>query len=119
MASGSHIISISTGLCHASTLVPPYSLYVATRGAVEQMVRAFLKDLSRRGICVNAVAPGPTATDLLIEHMNPAKLKGVESAIPRGRIGKPEENAGAFALVSGDQSSWITGQVLKANGGMA
>ena len=83
------------------------------------MVRALSKDLARRGICVNAVAPGPTATDLFMEHMNPAILKGVESAIPRGRIGKPEEIADAIALLSGDQSSWVTGQVLKANGGMA
>ena len=68
MARGSRIVLLSTTQCHASTVTPPYTLYCATKGAIEQMVRTMSKDLqASKGISVNAVAPGPTGTDLFME----------------------------------------------------
>ena len=57
---GSHIVFISTTQNHASTVTPNYLLYCSTKGAVEQMTKVMSKDLARKGISVNAVAPGPT-----------------------------------------------------------
>ena len=93
MPSGSHIVLISTGLTAMSTITPNYLLYVSTKGAIEQMVRVLSKDLARKGIVVNAIAPGPTATDLFLEGKSEQVLKAIAGMSPFGRIGKPEEIA--------------------------
>lgn len=67
MTGGSRIVLLSTTLCHASTVTPNYLLYCSTKGAIEQMVRVLSKDLARKDISVNAVSPGPTATELFME----------------------------------------------------
>lgn len=61
------MILVSTGVCSISTMQPAYLLYAATKGAIEQMVRVLSKDLARKDIMVNAIAPGPTATDLFFK----------------------------------------------------
>lgn len=96
MAEGSHIIFISTSLCTATTVAPPYLLYNATKGAIEQMTRVMSKDLASKGICVNAVAPGPTGTDLFYKGKSDQMLKAIAGFSPMGRIGKPEEIAEAI-----------------------
>lgn len=83
------------------------------------MTRGLSKDLARKGIMVNAVAPGPTATDLFLKGKSEQALKMIAGFNPQGRIGKPEEIADAVAYLSGEQSSWVTGQVLRVNGGHA
>ncbi|KAG7001458.1 hypothetical protein G7Y79_00031g065730 [Physcia stellaris] len=119
MQSGSHIILISTTLTAASTVMPPYLPYLATKGAIEQMVRVMSKDLGKKGICVNAVSPGPTGTELFLKNQNEQTLKMLSSMNPRGRIGEPEEIADTIAFLSGNDSRWVTGQNLRVNGGMA
>ena len=64
MTSGSRIILFSTTLCAASTVSPNYLAYVSSKGAVEQMTRVLSKDLAKKGIMVNCVAPGPTSTEM-------------------------------------------------------
>lgn len=117
MAPGSHIIFLSTTLCTASTVMPGYLLYNSTKGAIEQMTRVMNKDLGRKGIFVNAVAPGPTGTELFYQGKSEELLKTIASWNPQGRIGEPEEVAEVIAFLA--TSSWVSGQVVRVNGGMA
>ncbi|KAK9234808.1 hypothetical protein V1525DRAFT_31256 [Lipomyces kononenkoae] len=119
MAPGSHVILFSTTLCTASTVTPNYLLYVTTKGAVEQMTRVMSKDLARQGICVNAVAPGPTGTELFFRGKSEELLKTIAGFNPMNRIGMPEEIADVVAFLASDSSRWITGQTVRVNGGMA
>ena len=119
MTSGGRIILFSTTQCTASTVTPNYLAYVSSKGAIEQMTRALSKDLARKGIMVNAVSPGPTATDLFMKGKSEQVLKTIAGFNPQGRIGKPEEIADAVAILSSEASSWVTGQVLRVNGGHA
>nr|POF18017.1 short chain dehydrogenase mdpc [Quercus suber] len=114
MVKGSHIVLLSTTLTKASTAQPAYLLYNATKGAIEQMTRVLCKDLGRKGIFVNAVAPGPTGTELFYEGKSPEILKMIANFNPQGRIGTPEEIAESIVYLSG--SSWISGQVVAVNG---
>lgn len=117
MAPGSHIVTISTSLNHASGVTPNYLLYCSTKGAIEQMTRVMAKGLAAKGISVNCIAPGPVDTDLFHAGVPEPVLKIVKSINPYGRIGNPEEIADAIAFYCGDDSRWITGQVVKVNGG--
>jgi len=119
MAPGSHIVFFSTTQAAASTVAANYLPYVTSKGAVEQMTRVMSKDLARKGISVNAVAPGPTATDMFLKGKSEQLLKTIAGFNPQNRIGSPEEVADVVAFLGGDASRWVTGQVLKVNGGMA
>ena len=117
MAPGSHIIFLSTTLCTASTVQPNYLLYNSTKGAIEQMTRVMAKGLGPKQISVNAVAPGPTGTELFFKGKNEQVLKMIAGLSPMNRIGEPEEIAETIAYLSG--SRWVSGQVIRVNGGMA
>jgi 3-oxoacyl-[acyl-carrier protein] reductase len=119
MGESSHIIFISTTLNAASTVTPPYLTYCTSKGAIEQMVRVMSKTLAPKGISVNAVAPGPTGTELFYQGKSEQLLKTIASFNPRNRIGTPEEVADVLLWLSSSASDWITGQVIRANGGMA
>jgi len=119
MASGSKIVLLSTSLNVASTVTPNYLLYCSTKGAIEQMTRVLSKDLAKRGISVNAIAPGPTGTELFYKGKSEQMLKMIAGFSPYNRIGTPEEIADAIVFLSGEGSTWVSGQILRANGGMA
>ncbi|PWY90870.1 NAD(P)-binding protein [Aspergillus heteromorphus CBS 117.55] len=119
MPAGGRVVFISSSVTSFSAVAPAYLLYAATKGAIEQMTRVMAKDLAKKGITVNAVAPGPTQTELFLRGKSEDLLKGIAAASPFGRIGQPEEIAGVIAFLSGEGSSWMTGQVVRANGGMA
>jgi 3-oxoacyl-[acyl-carrier protein] reductase len=118
MPSGSHVVLLSTSLCAASTITPNYLLYVSTKGAIEQMNRVLAKDLGRKGIVVNTIAPGPTGTELFYKGKSDQLVKTIASWNPFQRLGTPEDIARAIAFMSGDGSGWVNGQVLRVNGGM-
>jgi 3-oxoacyl-[acyl-carrier protein] reductase len=118
MQSGSRVILLSTSLCNFSSLTPNYLLYVTSKGAIEQMVRVLAKDLGTKGITVNCVAPGPTATELFFQGKSEEVVKRIASANPYGRIGEPGEIARAVAYFAGEGGSWVNGQILRVNGGM-
>jgi 3-oxoacyl-[acyl-carrier protein] reductase len=117
MPSGSHIIFISTTINHASFVTPTYMLYCATKGAIEQMTRVSAKELAPKGIFVNAVAPGPTGTELFLRGKPESLIQAMEGFSPFNRLGKPEDIAEAIAYLAG--SSWMAGQTIRVNGGVA
>lgn len=119
MSAGSRIILLSSSLTALSGITPNYLLYVATKGSIEQMTRVLSKDLGRKGITVNAVAPGPTATDMFMAGKPEQLVKTLAGLNPFNRLGTPEDIAGVMGLLASDQSGWISGQVIKANGSMA
>lgn len=119
MAPGSHVILNSTTNCAASNVQPDYLLYNASKGAIEQMTRVLAKDLGRKGIRVNAVAPGPTASELFFRGKSEQLLKIIASTNPYNKIAEPEEIADTIAFLSSSDSRWVSGQILRVNGGSA
>ncbi|MGH6875727.1 MAG: SDR family NAD(P)-dependent oxidoreductase, partial [Aestuariivirgaceae bacterium] len=94
------------------------SVYCATKAAILGLTRSWARELAPR-ILVNAVAPGPTDTALLdFDRMTPAE-QAVETALPMGRIARPEEIAAAVLFLAGPGATYFTGQCLGANGGAA
>jgi len=119
MKSGGRIVLFSTTLAAASTVTPNYLAYCSSKGAVEQMTRVLSKDLARKGIMVNCVSPGPTKTDMFVQGKSEQLLKIIAGFNPQNRIGEPEEIAGVVAFLCGPGSTWVTGQNVRVNGGMA
>ena len=76
------------------------------------------KELRGRGITVNAVAPGPTATDLFLNGKSDELIDRFAKMVPLERLGTPEDIANAVSFLVGPDGSWINGQTLRANGGM-
>jgi len=119
MTEGGRIIFISSSLSVASDVLPFYVVYVASKGAVEQLTRALCKDLGPRGITVNTVSPGPTNTDLLRAGLPAEQLKAIGALSPHNRLGEPDEIASVVNFVAGPESSWVNGQNYRVNGGWA
>lgn len=99
-------------------MTPNYLLYVATKGAIEQMTRVLAKDLGRRGVTVNCISPGPTGTELFFDGKPEALVKAIASWNPMNRIGTPEDIARVVGFLVGPDSNWVNGQNLRVNGGM-
>ena len=116
MGPGGRVIFVSTGVNSSSGVSPPYLIYAATKGAVDQMTRVLSKDLAKKGITVNAVAPGPTATDLFFDGKSEELINFVSNQSPFGRLGKPEEQANVVAFLASEESSWVSGQIIRVNG---
>ena len=90
--------------------------YAAAKAGVIGMTRVLAKELARRGVTVNAVAPGVVQTPMLGE-IKPEVTAEYIKQIPAGRLGKPEDVANAVLFLASDESSYITGQVLPVTGG--
>lgn len=118
MSAGGRIIFVSSSLCHASAIAPDYLLYAASKGAIEQMTRVMAKGLASNGITVNAVGPGPVATELFFKGKSEPMIEGIKKAHPFGRLGAPDDIAGVVSFLAGQDSSWVTGQTYLVNGGM-
>ena len=116
MADGGRIINFSSST--TAMMLPTYGAYVATKGAVEQMSHVLAKELGSRGITVNVVSPGPTDTELFWKGKTEQdKLRFAQMAA-LGRLGQPNDIADVVALLVSDDASWITGQNIRANGGI-
>ncbi|KAK0730931.1 hypothetical protein B0H67DRAFT_478288 [Lasiosphaeris hirsuta] len=110
------VILVSTGLNTSTSVAPGYLLYVASKGAVDQLTRVLSKDLGKKNITVNAIAPGPTGTDLFFEGKSEQLLSAIRSQSPLNRLGTPEEIADVAAFMAGDGSRWVSGQTIRVNG---
>jgi 3-oxoacyl-[acyl-carrier protein] reductase len=117
LAEGGRIINLSSST--TARIMPTYGAYVATKGAVEQLTRSLSKEVGPRGITVNAVSPGPTETDLFLEGKTPEQLKQFGQMSAFGRIGQPAEIAEVVAFLASDAARWVSGQNIRANGGLA
>jgi len=95
-----------------------YAIYAATKAAVETLTKIFAKEMRGRKINVNAVAPGPTATDLFFNGKSDEVVEKLKEMAPLERLGQPEDIAGVVAFLASPEGSWINAQVLRANGGI-
>ena len=91
--------------------------YVATKSGVIGMTKVWARELGRYNIRVNAVAPGFTATDI-IKSMPEKIIEGMKARTPLGRMGQPRDIANAYLFLASDEASFITGEVLRVDGGI-
>jgi 3-oxoacyl-[acyl-carrier protein] reductase len=113
---GGRIINLSSSV--VGLKLENYGVYAATKAAVETLTAILSKELRGRSITVNAVAPGPTATDLFLTGKSPELIERMSKMNPLERLGTPVDIANAVAFLAGADGAWINGQVLRANGGM-
>lgn len=92
--------------------------YAAAKAGIVGMTKSYAREVASRGITVNAVAPGFIDTDMTEAMPEGAKDK-IITGIPMGRTGKPEDVAEAVAFLASEQAGYITGEVLRVDGGMA
>jgi len=97
---------------------PTYALYAATKAGVEAMTHILAKELRGRNITVNAIAPGPTATDLFLKGKPQSAIDQLKKLAPLERLGEPDDLARVVSFLAGPDGAWINGQVLRANGGI-
>jgi 3-oxoacyl-[acyl-carrier protein] reductase len=116
MADGGRIINFSSST--TAMMLPTYGAYVATKGAVEQMSHVLAKELGPRGITVNVVSPGPTDTELFGQGKTEQDKQRFAQMAALGRLGQPQDIADVVALLVSDEARWITGQNIRANGGI-
>lgn len=116
MRDGGRIVNFSTSV--VGTKMENYGVYAATKAAVETLTAIQSKELRGRNITVNAVAPGPTATDLFLDGKSDELVQRLANMNPLERLGTPEDIAAVVAFLVGPDGGWINGQVLRANGGM-
>jgi len=113
---GGRIVSFSSSV--VGLYQPTYGVYAATKAAVEAMTHILAKELGSRGITVNAVAPGPVATELFLRGKDQANIDRIKQLNPLGRLGEVGDIASAVSLLVGPDAGWINGQVVRANGGV-
>jgi 3-oxoacyl-[acyl-carrier protein] reductase len=117
MADGGRIINISSTV--TKLLLPAYGAYAASKGAVDQLTRVLAKELGPRKITVNSLSPGPVDTELFRKGKTEEQVLQMAGMAAMGRIGTPKDIADAISLLVREESGWITGQNICANGGMA
>ena len=113
---GGKIINFSTSV--TKLLMPTYTVYAASKSAIETMTNIFAKELRGRNITVNAVAPGPTATDLFLEGKSEELIEELANKPPLERLGEPKDIADIVEFLVSDKAGWINGQTIFANGGL-
>jgi 3-oxoacyl-[acyl-carrier protein] reductase len=113
---GGRIINFSTSVVGLN--LENYCVYAATKAAIETMTAILAKEMRGRGITVNAVAPGPTATDLFLNGKSEELIERMAKMNPLERLGTPEDIAAAVAFLAGPDGGWINGQTIRANGGL-
>lgn len=99
--------------------LPNYAVYSGSKAAVEVLTPIFAKEMRGRNITVNAVAPGPVATELFFNGKTEAQIQQFANMPPLQRLGQPDDISAAVAFLVGPDGGWINGQVLRANGGLA
>jgi 3-oxoacyl-[acyl-carrier protein] reductase len=114
---GGRIINLSSTTLALNA--PGYGIYNGTKGAIEGFTRVLAKELGSRKITVNAVAPGPVGTELFLNGKTEADVARMASMAPQNRLGQPGEIAEVVALLVSPEAGWVSGQVVRADGGIA
>lgn len=116
LKNGGRIVNFSSSVLGIK--LPTYAIYAATKAAVETMTAIFAKELRGRSITVNAVAPGPTATELFFVGKSNEQIEQLAKMSPLDRVAEPEDIANTVAFLASTESGWVNGQTLRANGGL-
>lgn len=116
LRSGGALVTLSTS--QVGLAFPGYGPYAASKGAVETLTPVLARELRGRDITVNAIAPGPTATELFLEGKDEETIASLAKQAPLERLGTPEDIADVAAFLTGPHGRWVNGQVVRANGGI-
>ncbi|WP_447787894.1 MULTISPECIES: SDR family oxidoreductase [Pseudomonas] len=114
--SGGRIINFSSSTVGLN--LPGYAVYIASKAAVESLTQVFAKEMRGRNITVNAVAPGPVATELFLLGKSEEQIQNFAKMPPLERLGQPEDVARVVSFLVGPDSAWVNGQILRVNGGL-
>lgn len=117
VAAGGRIIAFSSNVLAKS--FPGYGAYITSKAGVEGLVHVLANELRGRNITVNAIAPGPVATDLFLTGKTQTQIEELSKLAPLQRLGQPEDIANVVSFLAGPDGEWINAQVLRANGGFA
>ncbi|MGO7075589.1 SDR family oxidoreductase [Rhizobium johnstonii] len=110
------VINFSTSV--VGLKLETYGVYAATKAAVETLTAIMATEMRGRNITVNAIAPGPVATDLFLNGKSDELVARMAKMNPLERLGTPDDIAAAVAFLVGPDGGWINGQTLRANGGV-
>jgi 3-oxoacyl-[acyl-carrier protein] reductase len=109
---GGRILGVSSNMVLQGR--PGVALYAASKAAVEQFVRILAKEVGKRNVTVNAIAPGPTDTAMVSQLSRDT----APAITPLGRLGRPSDIADVAAFLASEDAHWVTGQVIGVNGGI-
>jgi 3-oxoacyl-[acyl-carrier protein] reductase len=122
-AAANHVINGGRIIVFSSSVLgknfPAYGAYIASKAGVEGLTRVLANELGARQICVNAVAPGPVATELFLHGKTEEQITTISKMAPLGRLGEVDDITGVVSFLAGKDGSWVNGQVLRVNGGFA
>jgi 3-oxoacyl-[acyl-carrier protein] reductase len=117
ISEGGRIIAFSSSVL--AKAFPTYGPYIASKAGVEGLVHVLANELRGRNVTVNAVAPGPVATELFLNDKTPEQIEQLSKLPPLERLGQPEDIAKVVSFLAGPDGGWVNGQVLRINGGFA
>jgi 3-oxoacyl-[acyl-carrier protein] reductase len=117
LTGGGRIIAFSSSALAKS--FPSYGPYIASKAGVEGLVHVLANELRGRNITVNAIAPGPVATELFLKGKSEEQISEISKMAPLERIGQPADIANVVSFLAGPDGAWVNSQVLRANGGFA
>jgi 3-oxoacyl-[acyl-carrier protein] reductase len=117
LGEGGRIVVLSTSVIAKAT--PGYGPYIASKAAVEGLVHVLANELRGRSITVNAVAPGPVATDLFMKGKTQDEVAMLAKIPPLERLGRPIDIANVVSFLLGEDGGWVNSQVVRVNGGFA
>ncbi|MEU9171735.1 SDR family oxidoreductase [Streptomyces sp. NPDC048420] len=113
---GGALVNLSSSV--VGLAFPGYGAYAAGKGAVEAVTLILARELRGRDVTVNAVAPGPTATDLFLDGKDEETVARLAAQPPLERLGTPQDIASVVSFLVSPAGHWVNGQVLRANGGI-
>ncbi|WP_330461400.1 SDR family oxidoreductase [Streptomyces sp. NBC_00820] len=113
---GGAFIAFSTSV--VGLAFPSYGAYSASKGAVEALTMILARELRGRDVTANAVAPGPTATDMFLDGKDEETVARLAAQPPLERLGTPADIAEVVAFLASPAGHWVNGQVVRANGGI-
>jgi 3-oxoacyl-[acyl-carrier protein] reductase len=116
LRSGGRVVNLSSSV--VGLYQPTYAVYAATKAGVEAMTHVLAKEMRGRDITVNAIAPGPTATELFLEGKPQDLVDRIGKLAPLERLGTPADIAAAVAFLCSRDGAWVNGQTLRVNGGL-
>src|ERR1700694_1155527 len=117
ISEGGRIIAFSSSVL--AKAFPTYGPYIASKAGVEGLVHVLANELRGRNVTVNAVAPGPVATELFLNDKTSVQIEQLSKLPPLERLGRPEDIANVVSFLAGPDGGWVNGQVLRINGGFS